>query len=73
MSAALAQAGENRIEVVVRGTLRNPLGPHFGNWNRGEMDPGSWRRAPAAPPPAASYDLDGYGLMEDFQVLQAAR
>jgi hypothetical protein len=70
---SLVRPGENRIEVVVRGTLRNLLGPHFGNWARGMMAPGSWRNAPAAPPPAANYDLDAYGLMEDFQVLQTAR
>jgi hypothetical protein len=69
----LAHSGDNLIEVIVRGTLRNVLGPHFGNWARGMMSPGSWRAAPAAPPPAVSYDLDAYGLMEDFQVLQAGR
>jgi hypothetical protein len=69
----LARPGENRIEVLVHGTLRNVLGPHFGNWNPGKVDPGSWRTAPPAPPPATSYDLDAYGLMEDFQVLRAGR
>ena len=69
----LVRPGENRIEVVVRGTLRNLLGPHFGDGSRGSVNPGSWRTAPAAPPPPANYDLDAYGLMEDFQVLQSAR
>jgi hypothetical protein len=36
------------------------------------MNSESWRNAPASPPPKASYDLDAYGLMEDFRVLQAA-
>ncbi|MGA3098610.1 MAG: glycosyl hydrolase [Bryobacteraceae bacterium] len=71
--SGLVRSGENRIEVVVRGTLRNLLGPHFGNGSRGSVNPGSWSAAPAAPPSAATYDLDAYGLMEDFQVLQSAR
>jgi len=71
--SSLVRPGDNRIELVVRGTLRNLLGPHFGNGSRGSVNPGSWRTAPAAPPSPANYDLDAYGLMEDFQVLQPAR
>jgi len=71
--SGLVRPGDNRIEVVVRGTLRNLLGPHFGNGSRGLVNPGSWRTAPAAPPSPANYDLDAYGLMEDFQVFQLAR
>jgi hypothetical protein len=71
--SGLMRPGDNRIEVIVRGTLRNVLGPHFGNGSRGSVNPGSWRTAPPAPPSPASYDLDAYGLVEDFQVFQSAR
>jgi len=69
----LTHPGDNRIEVVVRGTLRNLLGPHFGAGSLGSVNPGSWRAAPTAPPSPARYDLDAYGLMEEFQVLQSSR
>jgi len=70
--SSLVRSGNNRVEVVVYGSLKNLLGPHHGKINRGLTGPGSFRSAPATTPPGAGYDLEAYGLMEDFQVLQAA-
>jgi len=66
------RAGSNRIEVVVYGSLKNLLGPHHGKINRGLTGPGSFRNAPETTPAGASYDLEAYGLMEDFQVATRA-
>lgn len=65
--------GRNRVEVIVTGSLKNLLGPHHGKLNRGLVSPGSFRNAPANQPPGAAYDLDRYGLLEDFIVLAAAK
>ena len=70
---SLVRKGDSRVEVVVYGSLKNLLGPHHGKINRGLTGPPSFRNAPAAQPPGASYDLEPYGLMEDFRVLHAAR
>lgn len=66
----LVRDGMNRVEVVVFGSLKNPLGPHHGKINRGLVTPGSFRPAPAQPPAGAAYDLDAYGLMSEFGVLE---
>ncbi len=62
--------GSNQVEVVVYGSLKNLLGPHHGKINRGLTSPGSFRSAPASLPPGTAYDLEGYGLTEEFQVIQ---
>lgn len=69
--ARLVRPGSNRIEVVVYGSLKNLLGPHHGKINRGLTGPHSFRNAPETTPAGANYDLDAYGLMEDFQVATA--
>jgi hypothetical protein len=66
--AKLLKPGANQIEVVVYGSLKNLLGPHHGKINRGLASPWSFRNAPAQPPAGSEYDLDAYGLFEDFQV-----
>jgi hypothetical protein len=58
--------------VMVYGSLKNLLGPHHGRITRGLVSPQSFRSAPAQPPPGAAYDLDGYGLMDEFQVVATA-
>lgn len=69
--ASLVKDGDNEIEVVVYGSLKNVFGPHLGKINRGLVTPWSHRYPPTplAQPAGASYDLDGYGLMEDFSVV----
>jgi hypothetical protein len=67
---SLAATGSNRIDVTVYGSLKNLLGPHHGKITKGLVSPGSFRSAPATPPAGASYDLEAYGLMENFQVIR---
>jgi hypothetical protein len=66
----VAKAGENVVEVVVTGSLKNLLGPHHGNISRGVASPGNLRNAPAHMPPGSKYDQFPYGLMEDFRVVR---
>ena len=68
--ADLVKPGENNIEVLVCGSLKNLLGPHHGKINRGMVSPPMFRTAPAAMPPGSSYDQEPYGLMEPFQVVE---
>jgi hypothetical protein len=65
--------GKNRVEVVVVGSLKNALGPHHGKINRGLVSPSSFRSAPEHQPAGAAYDLDGYGLMSEFGVVEERR
>ncbi|MHB8523828.1 MAG: glycosyl hydrolase [Limisphaerales bacterium] len=59
--------GENSIEIVVIGTLKNTLGPHHGNPVLGTAWPGMFQHGPnPGPPPGASYSTVGYGLFEPF-------
>lgn len=63
--------GANLVEVVICGSLRNPLGPHFGEGSVGLTHPGSWNKAPeSGPPPGADYFAVDYGLFAPFQILQ---
>jgi hypothetical protein len=60
-------AGNNTIEVVVIGTLRNTLGPHHGNHELGSTWPSMFRKAPeTGPPPGKDYQTIGYGLYKPF-------
>ncbi len=62
--------GVNRVEVVVYGSLKNLLGPHHGKINRGLTSPWGFRSAPDQIPPGTAYDMEGYGLMEDFSIVR---
>lgn len=55
--------GENSVEIIVTGSLKNTLGPHYGKPNPGLVSPWHWRnhRSPLA---GAEYDLRPSGLME---------
>jgi hypothetical protein len=66
----LAKPGENVVEVLVTGSLKNLLGPHHGNIARGLVSPANVRNAPANMPPGTEYDQFPYGLMEDFKVVR---
>jgi len=63
------KSGDNAVEVIAYGSLKNVFGPHHGKINRGLVTPWSHRSAPATQPAGAAYDLDGYGLLEEFSVL----
>jgi hypothetical protein len=69
---SLVANGSTRVEVIVYGSLKNLLGPHHGKINKGLVSPWSFRSAPAAPPAGTAYDLEGYGLMSEFQVVTTA-
>ena len=61
--------GENTIEVVVIGTLKNTLGPHHGNPALGAAWPGNFQRGPnPGPPSGAQYSTVGYGLLAPFEL-----
>ncbi|MCC6155012.1 MAG: hypothetical protein IT367_14700 [Candidatus Hydrogenedentes bacterium] len=67
------KSGDNEIEVIVVGTLKNTLGPYFGKERLGFASPQSFRNAPESGPPAATaYNSIGYGLMEPFNLLASA-
>jgi hypothetical protein len=65
----LLQDGENKVDIVITGSLKNQLGPHHNNPTLGLVTPWSFFFAPQHQPPGASYDLLDYGLFEDFDVL----
>jgi hypothetical protein len=64
--------GENLIEVIVYGSLKNLLGPHHGimgaSFSRGMVRPPSFKSGPEKRPSGTTYDLLDYGLHEDFDV-----
>jgi hypothetical protein len=63
--------GENTVEVMVIGTLKNTLGPHHGKPALGSAWPGMFQRGPIPGPPAGvEYSTVGYGLFEPFQLRQ---
>ena len=63
--------GDNSVEVVVIGTLKNTLGPHHGNPALGAGWPSAFHVGPASgPPPGEQYSTVGYGLFEPFLLRQ---
>lgn len=60
--------GTNRIEVVVTGSLKNLLGPHYRDPAPGMASPWHWKniREPVA---GTAYQLEDYGLLEDFELI----
>jgi hypothetical protein len=66
--------GDNTIEVVVIGTLKNTLGPHHGKQALGSAWPGMFQNGPKdGQPPGADYANVGYGLLEPFVLKQIVR
>jgi hypothetical protein len=64
--------GDNTIDVVVIGTLKNTLGPHHAGQLRGAAWPHMFQRGPETGPPAGTqYDTIGYGLFEPFELQQS--
>ena len=65
--------GENQIEVVVIGTLRNSLGPHHIGPVSGKAWPHMFHQAPKTGPPAGKdYSTLSYGLFEPFVLKHSA-
>jgi hypothetical protein len=61
------QTGENKVDVIVFGSNKNLLGPHH-NDRRGIVTPWSFKYASDIQPPGKEYDLNDYGLLEDFAI-----
>jgi hypothetical protein len=69
----LVKRGANTIEVVVIGTLKNPLGPHHGKPVTGAAWPRNFQTGPKAGlPPGREYDTIGYGLFAPFVLQQTS-
>ena len=60
-----------KVEVVVYGSLKNLLGPHHQKPQPGLVAPGRFLAAPDSQPEGGAYDLLPYGLYEAFQFLQS--
>lgn len=61
------RTGENRVTVVIFGSLKNLLGPHHSGPVRGSAWPGSFLHSmEAGQPPGDRYDVIEYGLKEPF-------
>ncbi len=61
--------GENTVDIIVIGSLKNTLGSHHVTVPDGVGGrPANFITAPDIQPEGNSYSLIGYGLMEDFRV-----
>jgi hypothetical protein len=60
--------GDNNVEVVVTGSLKNLLGPHHNDPSPGVVTPWSFFYAPDHQPPGLDYHQLDYGLFEDFDI-----
>jgi hypothetical protein len=66
--------GENVVEVVVIGTLKNTLGPHHAGATVGSAWPGMFQQGPEqGPPPGSAYHTLGYGLFAPFELRAEGR
>ncbi len=62
------QSGDNTVEVMVIGSLKNTLGPFHNDPKPGLVSPWHFRNVQDYPSGTA-YQLYDYGLMEDFTIL----
>lgn len=63
--------GSNTVSVTVFGTLKNTLGPHHNGPALGTAWPGMFQKGAAGGHPRGTeYSVVGYGLFDDFQVLE---
>ena len=63
--------GENTVQVLVIGTLKNTLGPHHCGNLIGLAGPGHFQRGPEHLPPGHAYQNLDYGLFEPFILREA--
>ncbi len=62
--------GNNDVNVMVYGTLKNTLGPFHNNPRLGMAWPGSFQQgAKGGYPPGSAYSVVGYGLFDDFKLM----
>jgi hypothetical protein len=65
----LLSEGQNKVSVIVYGTLKNTLGPHHNNPQLGTAWPGMFQKgAEGGYPSGSAYQVVDYGLFDDFQV-----
>jgi alpha-L-rhamnosidase len=70
----LIKAGDNTVEVIVIGTLKNTLGPFHAGTAVGSAWPGAFQKGPeTGPPPGKDYHTLDYGLFEPFVLKQATQ
>jgi hypothetical protein len=62
--------GVNEINVTVTGSLKNTFGFFYQKPDNWIFGPWSWNSAPENSPPAESYILPGYGLHEQFRLIE---
>ena len=68
------KTGENVVEVVVIGTLKNTLGPHHAGASVGSAWPAMFQQGPEqGPPPGSAYHTLGYGLFAPFELQAGGR
>jgi len=60
--------GSNDIEILVTGSLKNLLGPHFNNPDPGLASPWHWRNVDIDIP-GNEYQMMNYGLFDDFNLI----
>ncbi|MFT3935852.1 MAG: glycosyl hydrolase [Chitinophagaceae bacterium] len=60
--------GSNDVSLIITGSLKNTLGPHYNKPATGLVSPWHWRYV-TKPLAGKDYDLYDYGLMEDFKVI----
>jgi hypothetical protein len=60
--------GTNKIDVIVKGSLKNLLGPHHNNPPIGLASPWNWRNVKSYPA-GKDYKMYEYGLMKEFELL----
>lgn len=70
---SLIQKGENRIELIITGSLKNTLGFHHKDLTGWIDGPFSWNQAPEHQPPGETYRFMEYGLFGDLLLLQKFR
>jgi len=59
--------GQNTVEIIVIGSLKNTLGPHHNKPKPGMVSPWLWRGVKNFPE-GSDYDVYDYGLLEDFNL-----
>ena len=67
------QKGDNVVEVIVIGTLKNTLGPHHAGSGVGSAWPGMFQQGPEHQPPGSSYHTLSYGLYEPVTLMRMAQ
>ncbi|MEP6746153.1 MAG: glycosyl hydrolase [Bacteroidota bacterium] len=63
------QPGTNTAELIVTGSLKNTLGPHYNKPAPGMASPWHWRNI-FKQIAGKDYDLYDYGLIEDFKIFE---